>query len=140
MISVYQIGLKSHMEFFLTSSLNWWWVCSDSCGINLLMYAIMLKKSWLDFRKSMHLIALIFHESGEIPFPDISCPKNIILVAPKTHVFLINFKPDFWILLRLAQCKCLIDFGRMPICWNSFGYSLPTQNTILFPQCHVGKL
>ena len=59
------------------------------------MYAIMLKKSWLDFRKSMHLIVLIFHESGEIPFPDISCPKNIILVAPKTLVFLINFKPDF---------------------------------------------
>ena len=34
---------KSQMEFFLTSFLNSY-VCSDSCGINLLRYAIISKK------------------------------------------------------------------------------------------------
>lgn len=78
------------------------------------MNAIMLKKRWkfcLDFGKFMLLTALSFPGSGEIPFPDISCTENISSVAPKTHLSLCSFKPDF----RIAQCGCLIDLESIPI-------------------------
>lgn len=62
------VTIKPQMEFFFTGSLNWW-ICSDSCRINLLRYAIMSKKcfrSYLNLEKGMSLIALTFSKSGEI--------------------------------------------------------------------------
>ena len=100
------VTVKFQIESFLTSSLHWW-VCSDSCGINLLRYAIMPKKrcrSCLDLEKGMSLIVMAFSGSGEIPFPDILFPKNISLVSPKTHSFLFSFKPHFRILFK----TCLV--------------------------------
>ena len=57
-------------------------------------------KSCLDFGKGMFFIALSFSGSGEIPITDILCPKNISLIAPKTHWSLFNIKPDFRVLFR----------------------------------------
>ena len=94
------VRVKSQIEFFLTSSLN--------CGIDLLRYAIMPKKrckSCLDFWKDINLIALIFSGSGEIPFPDIFCLKNISQVAPKTHLSLFSFKSDFRILFKACSVR-----------------------------------
>ena len=62
------VTIKPQMEFFFTGSLNSW-ICSDSCRINLLRYAIMSKKcfrSYLNLGKGMSLIALTFSKSGEI--------------------------------------------------------------------------
>ena len=42
-------------------------------------------KSCLKLGKGMSLIGLAFSGSGEIPFSDILCPKNISSVAPKTQ-------------------------------------------------------
>ena len=101
------VTVKSQTDFFLTSSLNFW-VCSDSCGINLPRYAIMPKKrckSYTDLGKNMSLIALTFSGSGEIPFPDILCPKNISSVAPKEHLPLFSFKSDFEILFKTCSVR-----------------------------------
>ena len=81
----------------LSSSLDCW-VCPESCGMNLMRYAITPKKhciSCLHLGKGMPLIALTFSGSGEICFPDTFCRKNINLVGRKIHLSLFNFKPDF---------------------------------------------
>ena len=72
-------------------------------------------KSCLDFRKDISLIALTFSGSGEIPFPDILCLKNISSVALKAHCPYLISNLTFEFYLRLAQCEYLIDFGRIPI-------------------------
>ena len=98
------VTVKTQMEFFFTNPFNWL-VSSDSCRINLLRYAVMSKKcsrSYLDLGKGMPLIALTFSESGEIPFPDFMCLKNISVVAAKTHMPWFCLKPDFWILLNTS--------------------------------------
>ena len=80
----------------------------DNCGMNLLRYAIMPKKrqkSCLGLGKGMSMIALTFSGSGEITFSDILCPKNISSVAPKTHLFLFSFKPDFRILFKTSSVR-----------------------------------
>ena len=62
-------------------------------------------KSCLGFGKGTSLIAITFPGSGEILFPDILCPKNISLVAPKTHLLLFNSKPDFQILFKTCAVQ-----------------------------------
>ena len=102
-----RVTVKSQIGFCLASSLNCW-VCSDSCGINLPRYAIMPKKrckSCTDFGKGKLLIALTLSRSGEIPFPDILCPKNFSSVAPKEHLPLFSFKPDFPILFKTCSVR-----------------------------------
>ena len=99
------VTVKSQTDFFLTSSLNFW-VCSDSCGINLPRYAIMPKKrckSCTDLGKGKSLIALTFWLP--FPFPDILCPKNISSVAPKEHLPLFSYKSDFEILFKTCSLR-----------------------------------
>ena len=94
--------VKSQVQLSFTCSLNWW-VCSDSCGINLLRYEIIPKEHWkscLNFGKAMSLIALFFSGSGETLFLNILCPKNINSVGPKTHLSLFSFKPHLQILFK----------------------------------------
>ena len=62
-------------------------------------------KSCLELGKGMSLIAVTFSGSGEIPFSDILCPKNISSVAPKTHLFLFSFKPNFQILFKTSSAQ-----------------------------------
>ena len=117
------------METLLTSSLNWWFY-SDSCGINLLRYAIMPKrhqKSCLDLWKGM-----TFSESGEILFLDILCPENISSVAPKTHLPFLFSNLTFEFCLRLAQSERLINLGLIPVWWYRLDHSLPLQTLYYF--------
>ena len=94
----------------------------SSCGINLLRYAIIPKKSWkfcLDFGKGMSMITLTFSGSGKILFPDILWPKNISSVAPKAHLFLFSLKPDFRILFKTCSVRMSNWFRVDPHIMNS---------------------
>ena len=64
------VTVKSQIEFFLTRSLNWW-VCSDSCGTNLLRYAIMPTKcckSCLDMEKGCLWLPQRYLDLEKSPF------------------------------------------------------------------------
>ena len=106
-------AVKSWFESFLISSLGWW-VCSESCGMNLRCYAITLRKHCIfcpHLGKGMSLIAFTFSGSGEIFYTDIFCPKNINLVSRKTHFFLFSFSS----VRRYAQCVFLFGLGSILI-------------------------
>lgn len=79
------VTLESQVEF-LIGFLNLW-VCSESCGINLLRYTTIqfLEKLVFDF--------LSFCGSAQIRFPDILCCKNISSIVPNPHLYLFSFKP-----------------------------------------------
>ena len=133
------VKVKSQMDFFLTSSLKWW-VCSDTCGINL--HAIMPRKrckSCSDFGKGMSLIALTFSGSEEISFL-IFCVPRILVWSLQNHTCPYLFSNlTFKFYLKLAQGECLIDLGSILI-WYLLGYSLPHHNPLLFPWCPVRKI
>ena len=122
------VTINSHVEFFLTSSPNRQ-VRSDRCEINLLRYAILLR-----FWKRHVFDSPNFSRSGEISFPDILCPKNISLVAPKTHLSLFCFKPDFRILFKTCLMRMPNWFRVDPHMMIMF--SLPLHKLLLFPRCH----
>ena len=75
--------------------------------------------SRLGLEKSTSLIALTFLESGEILFSDFLCPKNISLLASKTHLSLFSFIPDFRTLFMTysPQCECLFRLASILIWW-----------------------
>ena len=89
------------MESFLTSSFNWW-ICSESCWINLLRYVFMSKRSYgscFDLEKSMSLIALTFSGSGEIlSFPIFCVPKILVwsLQNQTCPCLLSNVTSELW--------------------------------------------
>ena len=59
-------------------------------------------RSCLHLGKGISLIALAFSGSGEIPFPDILCPKNISLVASQKICPYLVSNLTFKFCLRLA--------------------------------------
>ena len=131
------------MEFFFTSSLNWW-VCSDNYKINLLRYAITSKKcfrSYLNLGKSMSLIALTFSESVEISFPDVMCLKNISSDAAKTRLSFFSFKPEVRILFK----TCLVWISSLfrihtHMMISSWVFLSPSEPSIIFSMCCWKKL
>ena len=108
-------------------------------GITLMRHAIMFNRCWtscLDFGICVLLIALTFPGSGEIPFPDILFTKNISSVAPKTHLSLFTFKPDFWILFKNCSVWMSNWFRVSP----HIMIFLSPHSPLLFLCCPVGKL
>ena len=61
--------------------------------------------SWIGPQGREIYNTVTFSAFGEIPFSDILCPKNISSVAPKTHLFLFSFKPDFRILFKTSSVR-----------------------------------
>ena len=129
--------VKSQMEFFLTSSLDWF----VQTAKNLLRHEIMPKKrckSFLCFGKGMYLTGLTLSGSGEISFPDILCPKNISSVALKTHLSLFSYKSYFR--NRLRTCSVRISNWFRDDTHMMIGYSFPIHHHLLLPQWPVGKI
>ena len=91
-----------------------------------------------DFGKGKSLIALTFSGSGEIPSPDILSIKNISSVAPKEHLPLFSFKPDFRILFKTCSVRMSYCFRVDPHMMISSRLFLFSHNHLLFPRCPVG--
>ena len=136
------VTVESQMEFFLTSAVNWGG-CWDSCGINLLGYAILQTKScklYLDFGKDMLLISLTFSGSKKIHFLTVFVYRTLVWSLQNLSCPYYSFKPEIRIPFKTCSVQVSnlfrVDLLRMISSW----LFLATYISLIFLQCSVGNL